>query len=142
LTLAAVFLVAAIGLLYWNQSLRRQIEQFSQPRILEDVLGLVPAGTPYRTEAGQRVRASDSEPVVLMLTLADSTLYSSYRVDITDQKGVILWTHQANHRTSTGSLAVLLPRQSLPAGEFRVLLYGRKTDYELLETYEIEIVSP
>ncbi|MCP3964202.1 MAG: zf-HC2 domain-containing protein [bacterium] len=142
--LAAIFLTTSLaGLGFWNLSLLQDIEDLSAPRILGDVVGLIPAGIPFRGEVGPRAVTAGSEPLVLSLSLTDTTPYRYYLVEINDPQGHVHWQGGGSRLTSAGTLAVLLPRRDfLPAGDYRILLYVQDDEKKLLGEYELRIEAP
>ncbi len=141
--LAASFAVASVALTLWSLSLLKGIKDLSQPRVLDDIVGLSPAGTSVRGGEGPRKVPSGTGPLVWSLSLADLTHYRSYIVEIIDQQDAVVWQGRGSQRTAAGTVAVFLPRRDfLPRGDYRVLLYGANEEKQLLERYEIHVAGP
>lgn len=139
--LAAVLALVSVGLVLWNLSLSRQLEDLSAPVLIDDVIGLVPAETSVRGEQEPRAMPAGEEPLVWSLSLADTSPYRTYLVEITDPRGSVVWQGRGTRRTSAGTVAVLLPRRFLAAGDYRVLLHGLNDEKKLLGTYSVRVAS-
>lgn len=106
--------------------LRRGLEETLRPRLNTPILDLAPrsrrggAGT---AEPGLEIPAS-ADLFTLVLEPEDSRPYPAYSVEILDAQGKVLWSLGGLTRSEYGNFTVTLARQSLPAEEIRLRLYG------------------
>lgn len=143
--LAAVFLVATVGLAIQLASLRRQVAELSRPKgdvVISDLLPLEEART---RGAGTRIELPGwAADLVLNLNLAASLPYDSFRVDVSDAAGEVVWSHGRLHRSLQGTVTVAFPRGSLLPGEYQLRLLGQVAGGEAQEvaTYRVSVDEP
>lgn len=120
--LAALFFLATVGLTLWVATLRREVEQLSQPT-LETAVKTVEFGD--ETRGIEQVNLSGSARyLVLYLLLSDLGDYQEYRLQLTDRQGALLWESQVLTREGLPEYTLVVPRQILPPDEIRLRLQG------------------
>jgi hypothetical protein len=146
---AAALLLVSVGLSFWVRSLYERLEERSRPAAHVFLVDLVPAG-------GQTVRDRDPEAVVEVPEWADRMVFilnlfsvrshRSYQVEIlpaAGRDGDPLWREEGLQPTPDRNFVVQVPREFLPAGSYRVELFGvdgeertRVAEYPLTLHYE------
>ena len=127
LALAAVLLLAVVGLSLWVVRLRGEVRELSSPQADVLVADLLPrAEAVERTEGdGEVVRVPGwADRILLILNLADPATHPEYRIEITAQDGREVWSRAGVRRSADGTFALEVPRRFLPAGRYRIRLSG------------------
>lgn len=122
--LAAVLLVAAVGLAFWVVELRSEL---ARPRLNLYLADLVPpAASIERTEGGEQLLAvpPEADHLLLLLNLADPRSYPEYEAEILGAGGDRIWHRRGLARSPDGHFTLELPRGFLPEGSYRLRLYG------------------
>ncbi len=142
LALAAVLLLAVVGLSFWVLRLRGEVRDLSAPQAGILVADLVPRDEAVeRAEGdGEVVRVPGwADRVVLILNLADPVTHPAYRVEIA-QDGREVWRRAGIRRSADGTFALEVPRRLLPAGRYRIRLFGIEGGAELpVAEYRVRI---
>jgi hypothetical protein len=122
--LAALFVLAAVGLSLWVAALRREVERLSRPSI----------GVSFETISfGETTRGPAERPavpnasfVVLYVTLGiDVPPYDRYRLELADAEATRLWISPPFAARPYAEIPVVVPGRLLPlAGDLRLRLYG------------------
>lgn len=121
--LAALFLLATVGLSLWVATLRREVEQLSRPT-LDTVVKTLEFGD--ETRGIEEVRLSGSARyLVLHLLLTDELGdYQEYRLQVADRRGAPLWQSEVLTLGVVAEYSLVLSRRFLPPDEIRLRLYG------------------
>ena len=106
--------------------LRRSIDELSQPQVNTPITDLDPqnvrggAGGPVTTAPAPK----DATLFTVILHAAAGPSYSEYALEILDEKGQRLRRVKGLYRSPADTFTVTLPRRLLPAGRYRLRLYG------------------
>lgn len=104
---------------------------------------LLPDGSkPIRDASGDRdiTVPNGMDSLILRLNLGDQTPYDSYRVEILDAAGEILWQQEDLLRQPAGQFIVWVKRAKVPAGSYELRLFGIGGDgTETLATYSFQL---
>lgn len=122
--LAAGLLVATVGLSFWVVQLRSEL---ARPRLNLYLADLVPpAASIERTEGSEQRLAvpPEADHLLLLLNLADPRTYPEYEAEILGAGGGRVWRRRGLARSPDGHFTLELPRGFLPAGSYRLRLYG------------------
>lgn len=141
---AAVLAAAALGLGVWTAELNRTVAELRAPQLELPIANLEPSGS---------LRAADAPPSlelapgvarwVLILNLVGEGDYPSYRLQLLSSDGRARSTLEGLRKSPQGDFRVSLPRDFLPPGEHRILLFGiRGGEAELIEEYALRIEEP
>lgn len=141
--LVAALLLAVIGLSSSVVHLRMRVTVLSEPQaniFVYDLLA-VEEGELRDPEAGDSVVIPPGmDRVVLILNVGDVRPYEEHWVEILDWGGSVLWHRRGLVRAPEGSFSIGLTRDLLPAGQYRLGLYGLVGDEtSLLATYVIRV---
>jgi hypothetical protein len=140
--LAAVLLVAVVGLSAWVASLRRTVEGLSRPEVNAAVLDLVPGGIGQREggNAPAAVVPSGSRMFTLILSPGRRGDFQDYATEIARPGGAVVWRDRGLRPNVYGSFSLTLPRRAFTAGEHRLRLFGiRNGGREALGEYAFQI---
>lgn len=127
LALAAVLLLAVVGLSLWVVRLRGEVRALSSPQTSVLVADLIPQKEAVeRAEGAEEVVLVPSwaDRVLLILNLADPATHPAYRIEILAQDGREVWSRAGVRRSADGTFALEVPRRLLPAGRYRIRLFG------------------
>lgn len=140
--LAASLLLAVLGLSLWISRLRGEVRALAEPTVNVVVADLVP-----REQAGER-SAGDEETIgvpawadrlLLILNLAEAAADGEYRVVISTVDGTRLWSRRGLRPSADGNFTLEVPRRLLPAGPYRIRLYGPQGSTAPAAEYAIRI---
>ena len=134
LALAAVLLLAVVGLSLWVVRLRGEVRDLSSPQTGVLVADLIPQKEAIeRAEGGEEVVRVPAWAgrLLLILNLADPATHPSYRIEIRTQDGREVWSRAGVRRSADGTFALEVPRRLLPAGRYRIRLFGIEGGSEL-----------
>ncbi|MCP4656634.1 MAG: hypothetical protein GY856_14570 [bacterium] len=139
--MAASILMAALGLGSWVIQLRGRIDDLSQPRVNVFLSDLIPQKAGLERGPGDAIRVPAwTDRVLLLLNLADIRSFSGYFVEISDRDGRTLWSNREIRRSPDGNFTVGVHRRFLPAGRYRIALYGLEGEARtLVATYTMDI---
>ena len=149
LTLAASFLVAAIGLGLWAVQqrgeavqLREQLAALSQPQPDTRIVDLFSdAQVRSGLEKPSPVDPGTLDHLTVILHLPEPPDLAAYEAAIADPEGRELWRGPLR-MDEDGALTLGIPGAFLAAGTYRIALYGVAGDSrQLLETFPLELVS-
>jgi hypothetical protein len=139
---AAALLVSTIGLSVWVASLRRTVDDLSQPQVNAPVLDLY-EGT---VRGGESAAPGLAVPrgarfFTLILNPAGRRRFERYRVEIAPvQGGGVAWSGQDLKPNAFGSFSLIVPRRAFDAGDYRVRLLGLTgAGVEPVEEYGLRI---
>ena len=124
--LAASLLIAVVGLSLWVATLRRTVDELSQPQLDAPVLDLY--STRSRGEAGAPpvfTVPGNARWFTVILNPSIQRMDNEYRVEIVESGGETVWSGSGLHPNIHGSLSLTLSRRLLGAGDFRIRLIGR-----------------
>ena len=125
LAIAASLLMACLGLSGWVAHLRRAVEGLSEPRINVVVRDLYLADSPRGPdEAGFNQVPAGEEPLTLILNSSLAREYAEYLLTIEVPEGAELWRRQGLRPSRWNTFTLVLPGGFLPAGEYRLRLFG------------------
>jgi hypothetical protein len=148
-TLAAGLLAAVLGGLYFDSAreVRQLAEEARQPRVGPEHRLLLPDG---RRGAGGEQPAipvplpPDARDLLLMPTLINHPAYPSYRLEVValpeDGPEKPIWSLPGLVRRRDDSFEILVPRDALDPGRYRLELYGEGRQ-EPLATYTVQVLS-
>lgn len=140
--LAAVLAIACVALGFWVLRLEREGPGEKRPTANIFVAELLPIGAPVaRGEQSVRVPTGMGS-VVFLLAVADLRSFDDYRVTLRrdSSEGEVVWDKGGLVRGPQGNFSINLPRGSLPAGRYRLLLEGQTGEgRETLARYELRV---
>lgn len=125
-SLAAALLFVVFLLTFEVGRLRREVGDLSGPHAGVQLVDLLPAGEDVQRSAdGEEAVQSPAwvDRLILILNLGDDTGFPVYESRITAADGREVW-RGADLRPSDGAFVLEVPRRLLPAGEYRIGLYG------------------
>lgn len=136
--LAAALLAAVVGLSFWVQQLRRQVDE---PRVNVYVGDLMPeAAGGERGEADRIEVPAEVDRLLLLLNLADFREFDGYRAEIADPEGRMIWSSEALRRGPDGNFTVELNRRFLAEGTYQIEVQGLSAGTRTpLARYRMEI---
>lgn len=141
--LAAVLLVAVVGLSLRTRQLERSVQDLGRPQVNAPVVDLFPA-SPLRGEEGEGAvveLAPASRFYTLILSPKGSPDYPGYRLEVLDSGGRAVWSADGLEKDRHGSFTLILARSFLDPGEYRFRLYGLAGDTaKLIEELRVRIV--
>jgi hypothetical protein len=119
-------------------------DTFAPPAPLPNVAvaELSPVGEEVRRADGEpTVRlATEAQPLLVVLALAEAREFPAYRLTLTTASGESLWRTDELHRFDDGTFRLLLPRQLVAEGRYRLELFGRGDDGDVpLARYELSV---
>lgn len=125
--LAACFLLACLGLSFWVSELRREL---AAPRTRVHTVQLIPVTEPIRDEAPEPTAAisPSADGVVWVLELAEPTPYPEHSLDVIDAQGELIQSLRHVESNSERFFVVTVPPDFLPAGSYRLRLFGTDGD--------------
>jgi anti-sigma factor RsiW len=121
--------------------LRRSLDELSRPHVNVPIIELEPQGT-RRGEAAARTLTIPSRPSIfaLVLNITSEQVYSDYAVEITDRDQKLVWSARGLQKSPQNTFTLALPRRLLPAGQYRIKLYGvDKNRREIVEDYSVRV---
>jgi hypothetical protein len=140
--LAAMLAVASLALGFWVVRLERQraIEEGPTANVYVAELSPLGASVPrgeqiHRAPAGMR-------SVLLLLSVADLRTFDDYRLTVRRDgpEGELAWEKDGLVRGPQGGFSINVPRDSLPAGRYRLILEGVSGEAsETLAQYDLRI---
>lgn len=122
----AASLLVVLGLAFQVVRLQKSVRELSIPRADVQIADLVPGGE-IRERSGEEetIRLEPwAERILLILNLADARHYPQHRIDVATADGAVVWSRAGVYRDAGGIVAVELPKRLLPAGGYRIRLYG------------------
>ncbi len=148
-TLAASFMIAALGLGLWTatretRELRQMVAELSRPQANAPVHDLFPDAVQRGgTSAGPVLEVpAGTDSFTLILNLVEVPEYATYRVQIVDSQGQPALAIANLEMDPLGLFTLGLSRRSLPAGNYHIQLFGGDGDDAPpvpLESYPLEI---
>jgi hypothetical protein len=139
--LAASLAVGVIGLSFWSLSLRRTVDELSQPQLNAPVEDLFP-GPVRGPAAAQSVAeiAPGTRFFTLVLNPAREGSFEEYEVEIARADGSVVWRGRGLRRNRYGSFSLTLSRRLVGEGEYRIRLFGIGGDgREGVGTYRLKV---
>jgi len=125
--LAACLLVAVLGLTVELGRLRLQVDTLSQPRPGVEIVTLFSRGENVERSGGGPEAIAPSpwaDRLVLLLDAPAIRQFPSYEAAILAEGGSEIWRGGGLNRSPEGTLALEVPRRLLPAGAYRIHLFG------------------
>ncbi|MBI4469452.1 MAG: zf-HC2 domain-containing protein [Acidobacteria bacterium] len=124
-------------------SLRQRVDELSQPQGNVVVAELTPRGFERGDEGHTNIEVpAVSKVITLILPLRGSTSFKDHEVEILDERGQLIWRGQGLRKSPDllDNFSIVLPRQKLPAGRYRIRLFGRDARRrQPLEDYFVRI---
>ena len=143
LGVGTVSLLVIAGLLLWLSSLLGMIRELEGPRaniFIEDLKPHTVAQLRGDRSPTRLTVPVEAEFILLILNLVDVMPFPEYRLEIVDANELPAWTDQGIRRTPDENFTVELPRAFLPAGNYRLRLFGLGEDKERqLVEYALEL---
>jgi len=128
--LAAVLAVTVVGLSWWVNDLRWQLDSAEgEPGVTANVFfhELNPEGVGGKRTTGpgsEVVVPVGMESVLLFLNLDDFRSFDDYEASIFGEGDVLVWRQRGLSRTPEGAFTIALRRSSYPKGTYRIELNG------------------
>jgi anti-sigma factor RsiW len=124
--------------------LRQTVSALSQPQINVPMEDLQPRELLRGSQPGgyvQRIQVpSGASFFTLILNVVSQEAYPNYALEISDQQGRIVWRTDGLQKSRFNNFTIALARGLLPAGQYRLRLYGRRAGRkELVEEYVVRI---
>jgi hypothetical protein len=140
---AASLLAATILLSIRVADLQRTIGEFSQPQVNVLIRDLYSSDSPRDAGgAGLNEVPAGKGLATLILNAADPPSCPDYSLTIEDSAHQEVWQRNGLEKSPWDTFTVMLPRQLLPLGEYRILLFGLKKDrWILIEEFPLRILS-
>lgn len=142
--LAAALVAVSLGLGLWVFQLYQVEEAGPGASANVHVIELTPLGGSVPRGPAEETVPAGMGSIVLELGVADLRAFSDYRMTVRrDEPGGEPWRLRGLKRQPDGHFSVLVPREFLPAGRYRIELEGvgeegaeRLAEYELTISYE------
>ena len=153
--LAAALFLVSLGLGGWITmmprsdpgrvaALEQRITDLLQPQVVVPERELLPRGFLRDQGSVMALRVpADASFFILTLILSEPPSYESYLLVILNQQGEEVWSGRDLKRAGLGKLRIALARGFLPAGEYRLKVYGllagqreSATEYDLRLSYD------
>jgi hypothetical protein len=135
--LAAALLVATIGLGFWVAQLDHSLDRLQQaaaalnePQLNPSILYLG-GSTRSDASAGTIVLEPGSSSLMLILTPTELHPVDEYEIVLSRADGRQLFQGRGLRRSDHGTIRLSLPTGMLPAGEYRISLFGLVADQRL-----------
>ncbi len=140
--LAASLLVAVVGLLLYAVSLRRTVNELSQPQVDAPIVDLFPEPLRDATDKRETLKlAPDVRVYFLVLNPTDSRTFPRYELEIARTGGAAVWRGKLT-RNNLGSFTLSLPRRLVGEGTYQLHLWGDgERGREVLGEYELSITA-
>jgi hypothetical protein len=124
--LAALFALAALGLAVWGVQQHREISRLTAP-VFDVPSAEIQLGG--ETRGSTRLKIPPASHVLIDLVLHPSFVSGEGRFEIADAAGTIVWRGPRVHLEPAGEFKLVLPRELLHDGEYRVRIVdaGGKT---------------
>ncbi|HEY2740437.1 MAG TPA: hypothetical protein VGK45_18640, partial [Thermoanaerobaculia bacterium] len=125
--LAASLFLAVLGLTVEIGRLHLRMDALSQPRAGVEIVTLFPRGENVeRSGGGPEVIAPSpwADRLVLLLDAPAVRQFPSYEAAIQAEGGPEVWRGGGLNRSPEGTLALEVPRRLVPAGAYRIRLFG------------------
>jgi len=123
--------------------LRRSVTALSQPQVNVPIIDLDPQGSTRAQSPGALTTIdvpSGAKLFTLILNITGEPSHPRYTLEISNQRGARVWHGSGLQKSPYNNFTVALPRQSFPAGQYRIKLYGeRDGKKELLEEYAVRV---
>ncbi|HKI02495.1 MAG TPA: hypothetical protein VKK31_10975 [Thermoanaerobaculia bacterium] len=120
-SLAAAFALVAVGLSLWVGALRHQVERLSEP-IFDPPSGEIMLGEVVRGETTLPMPRVANH-ILLVFTTDPSIDFQDGYLEIVNRAGKSIWRSTRVRLTPGGELPLILPRQLLPYGDYRVRVF-------------------
>ncbi len=121
----SLMLLVSLGSLLWALSLRQTVH-YPAPTVNTLVTTLMPLGPQSVNRSDPPIeileRSADAGAITLILHYAAEIL-PSYRAEIEDAEGKVLWSSSHLRRQPEGYLTISLPGSFLDVGEYRIRIY-------------------
>jgi hypothetical protein len=135
----AASLVVVFGGLFWRAEV-----QLKQPQAVLEQQDLYPDG--QRGIGGQpNTLTTNGESYLLVPSLGSSLAVDKLRAEIVDTADPSrpIWNSKAMPRTADGSLVIVVPREFLKPGAYRLVVYGITGErQEPLSSYTLRVPAP
>ncbi len=124
--------------------LRQRVNQLSQPQLNIPIIDLDPQRDPARggSHGGtQTIRIpAEANSFTVILNVAGEPAYPNYALELTNQRGNIVWRGQGLRKSAYNTFSVGLSRLLLPAGQYQIKLYGLRGQQKgLVEEYAVRV---
>jgi hypothetical protein len=123
--------------------LSQTVDELSQPQINVPITDLDPQDSARGERSGRVTTIQVPEGAnifTLILNIASEQKHASYGLEIVDERGKIVWRGQGLQKSQSDNFTIALARRLLPAGRYRIKLYGlRGGQRELVEDYAVRV---
>jgi len=127
-------------------ALRQQVAELSLPQINVPIIDLDPRNAtrgPASQDSQTLSVPSAANVFTLILNVAGRPSFANYSLEIVDSKNAVIWAGSGLQKSSSNAFTLAIPRKLLPAGWYRIKLYGlRRERKELIEDYRVTIQYP
>jgi hypothetical protein len=141
---AAGLLLAAAGVVFWVVRLQWPAwggGALQANIFVQDLIPVSSSRTRDSIPGGTLSVHPAMERVVLILNSSDFRPFDDYEIQVVGEGGTPNWSRRGLVRNQDGSFSIEALRSSLPAGEYRIELYGlSKGSREPLSTYRFKVV--
>jgi hypothetical protein len=140
----AALLVVCAGLLSWALRLHSDLAHGLGPSAAVVLADLEPerAGGGRGADEAMRLQRPPAGRLVLLLNLGDLRTFPRYRIELTAERGEVLWRTQNVRRSDVGTFVLDLPAERLGPGAYEVRLYGIGSQGESrLAVYRFDLVE-
>ena len=143
LPLAAVFLVASVGLAVWGALLQNRIAELEGPRGDVFVIGLAPGSGQLRSGGDAHGVPPWGRQIQLLLAYPGVVEEgAAHEVDVIAARGRRVVSGEPVWRSRDGQFAVTVPRAALPPGAYTVELHQRADGVRrTIATYKLTLAG-
>lgn len=123
--------------------LRRAVEELSRPQLNIPIVNLEPQAS-LRGQTSEKSALievpSTANVFTLVLNIAGQQNHPAYALEIVDQSGKLIWQGRGLRKSPYNTFTVALARRLLPAGGYRIRVYGLSASQkQLVEDYSMRI---
>lgn len=131
----AAMVIVALGALLWQANAR-----LSEPRVIWEEQVLFPEGRRGPAEPPTTVTVR-GDSLLLVVPLMGTRDFPRYRLEISESASSRpIWRSTAPHPGESNSFVIVVPRQFLKPGTYRLAVYGLADSSEaLLTTYSLRV---
>jgi hypothetical protein len=120
-----------------------EIAELSQPQLNAPIIDLDPRDS-LRSGTRGNLRTielpSSANVFTLVLNVVGQPSFDNYALEILDLRGHSIWQGQGLRKSPYNTFTLTLPRRLLPAGQYRLKLYGLRGDRkELVQEYAMRV---
>ena len=120
--------------------LRRSVDDLSQPQVNVPITDLEQQGNRGGDGATTVTAPVGANIFALILHVSDAPSFPDYALEVIDGSGRRLMRAQSLRKSQLNTFTVALPRRLLPAGRYRLKLYGLRSGHgEVVAEYQIRL---